>query len=129
MRQPAGVPLRSASITAEMHNPITGQRKGKPTKLRLSAAILLMGFARVATAQISLSSAVDIAVRSHPKVRSAEAEVERAQAALKETHDIFIPSVTAGAGLGQAYGYSTNPPTLFSFSAGSLVYSSAQFSY
>ena len=80
-------------------------------------------------AQMSLTSAVDIAVRSHPRVRSAEADVQRARAALQQTHDVFVPSVTAGAGLGQAYGYSTNPPTLFSVSTGSLVYSSAQGSY
>ena len=78
---------------------------------------------------MSLTSAVDIAVRSHPRVRSAEADVERAKAALKQTTDVFIPSLTAGAGLGQAYGYSTNPPTLFSVSTGSLVYSSSQTSY
>jgi outer membrane protein TolC len=80
-------------------------------------------------AQMSLTSAVDIAVRSHPRVRSAEADVQRARAALQQTHDVFVPSLTAGAGLGQAYGYSTNPPTLFSVSTGSLVYSSAQGSY
>ncbi|HKO18795.1 MAG TPA: TolC family protein [Acidobacteriaceae bacterium] len=93
--------------------------------IALAAVALAIG----APAQMSLTSAVDIAVRSHPKVRSAEADVARAQAALKETHDVFVPSLTAGAGLGQAYGYSTNPPTLFSVSTGSLVYNSAQMSY
>jgi outer membrane protein TolC len=42
---------------------------------------------------------------------------------------VYIPAITAGAGLGQAYGYSTNPPTLFSISAGSLVYNPSQMSY
>jgi outer membrane protein TolC len=94
-------------------------------------AIAAAGFAIASgsPAQMSLTSAVDIAVRSHPRVRSAEADVERARAALKQTHDVFVPSVTAGAGLGQAYGYSTNPPTLFSVSTGSLVYNAAQMSY
>lgn len=92
-------------------------------------AIAAIAVAINASAQMSLTSAVDIAVRSHPRVRSAEADVQRAQAALKQTTDVFVPSVTAGAGLGQAYGYSTNPPTLFSISTGSLVYNSAQMSY
>jgi outer membrane protein TolC len=93
------------------------------------ATLLPLAIAPGADAQISLSGAVDLALRTHPRVRSAEADVERARAALRETHDAFIPSITAGAGLGQAYGYSTNPPTLFSISAGSLVYNPAQRSY
>jgi len=93
------------------------------------ATLLPLAIAPGAGAQISLSGAVDLALRTHPRVRSAEADVERARAALRETHDAFIPSITAGAGLGQAYGYSTNPPTLFSISAGSLVYNPAQRSY
>ena len=119
----------SASISSEMHLHTNG--KGALIQGRVGAVALsaVLAFTASAAAQISLTSAVDIAVRSHPRVRSAEADVERARAALKETHDIFIPSLTAGAGLGQAYGYSTNPPTLFSLSAGSLVYNAAQFSY
>jgi len=94
-----------------------------------AAALLPLAIAPGVQAQISLSGAVDLALRTHPRVRSAEADVERARAALRETRDVFIPSITAGAGLGQAYGYSTNPPTLFSISAGSLVYNPAQRSY
>jgi outer membrane protein TolC len=92
----------------------------------LSLTLLLSSSAR---AQISLSTAVDLALRGSPKVQSAQAEVFRARAALSETHDVYIPSVSAGAGLGQAYGYSPNPPTLFSMSATSLVYSASQVSY
>jgi outer membrane protein TolC len=125
----AGTPEISASIRSEMH--LRRSRKRKPGRFRsgVIAAAVALSFVSSAPAQMSMTSAVDVAVRSHPKVRSAEATVQRAEAALKETHDVFIPAVTAGAGLGQAYGYSTNPPTLFSFSAGSLVYSSSQSSY
>ena len=119
----------SASISGEMRFHRTCG--GTSVKARLGAvtAAAVLAFATTAAAQMSLTSAVDVAVRSHPRVRSAEADLERARAALKETRDVFVPSVTAGAGLGQAYGYSTNPPTLFSISAGSLVYNPAQFSY
>lgn len=92
-------------------------------------ALLVLAAATTAGAQMSLTGAVDLAVRSHPKVRSAEADLERARAALSETRDVYIPAVAAGAGIGQAYGYSTNPPTLFSISAGSLVYNPAQIAY
>jgi outer membrane protein TolC len=96
---------------------------------RALVAILLLLTAEAAGAQMSLSSAVDLAVRSHPKVLSAEADLERARTALKQARDVYIPAIAAGAGLGQAYGYSTNPPTLFSISAGSLVYNPSQMSY
>jgi outer membrane protein TolC len=59
----------------------------------------------------------------------AQADAAKAKAALAETRDVYIPSLNAGAGLGQAYGYSPNPPTLFTFNAGSLVYNASQFSY
>lgn len=123
----AGV-ARSASITSGMHLHGAAGDKFRRAGV-LAAAAAVFAAAASAPAQISLTSAVDLAVRSHPRVRSAEAEVQRAQAALKQTHDVFVPSVTAGAGLGQAYGYSTNPPTLFSVSTGSLVYNPAQSSY
>ncbi len=80
-------------------------------------------------AQISLSSAVDLALQNNPRVKLAQADTLKARAAYSETKDIYIPSLNAGAGLGQSYGYSNNPPTLFTFSAGSLVYSASQFNY
>lgn len=82
-----------------------------------------------ARAQISLTTAVDLALHSNPRVQGAQAEVARARAQLSEMHDVYIPSVTAGAGLGQAYGYLPSPPTLFTVNAGSMVYSASQASY
>jgi outer membrane protein TolC len=82
-----------------------------------------------ARAQISLTTAVDLALHSNPRVQSAQADLARARAQLSEMHDVYIPSVTAGAGLGQAYGYLPSPPTLFTVNAGSVVYSASQASY
>jgi outer membrane protein TolC len=82
-----------------------------------------------AGAQISLTTAVDLALNSNPRIKSAKADVDRARAQLSEAHDVYVPSLTVGAGLGQSYGYSPQPPTLFTFTGGSLVYSSSQFSY
>ena len=82
-----------------------------------------------AHAQISLTSAADLAVRNSAKVKTAQAEVDKARAAVEEAKDAFIPSVNAGAALGQSYGYSTNPPTLFTITSQSLVFNSSQFDY
>ncbi len=100
---------------------------GRGLRVFAAAALLLCG--ATAGAQITLPTAVDLALRSNPRVKSAEADVERARAVLSESKDIYIPSVTAGAGLGQAYGYSNYPPTLFTVSSTSLIYSAAQFNY
>jgi outer membrane protein TolC len=62
-------------------------------------------------------------------VQGAADDVKKANAQLREAYDAYIPSVTAGAGLGQAYGYLPSPPTLFDVTAGSLAFSISQFSY
>ena len=92
--------------------------------LALSAAC-----APSARAQISLTTAVDLAIRHNPRVRSAEADVLKANAQVSEALDAYIPSVSAGAGLGQAYGYSPNPPTLATVTGGSVIYNASQRFY
>jgi outer membrane protein TolC len=101
--------------------------------LRLvGVALVLSGLLSVvpsARAQISLSTAVDLALRSSPRVQGSESDVAKARAQLSESRDVYVPAVTAGAGIGQAYGYSPNPPTLATVTGTALVYNSAQFSY
>jgi outer membrane protein TolC len=97
--------------------------------LRLSGGLLAFCFSTAAHAQISLASAVDLAIRNSPRIKSSEADVDRARASLAQAKDVYIPSVNAGASLGQAYGYSNYPPTLFTITAQSLVYNSSQSSY
>lgn len=95
----------------------------------LLALAVSSAFAFSASAQLSLTSAVDLAVRNNPRVLSAQDDVKRAAAQIDEVHDAYIPSINAGAGIGEAYGYLPNPPTLFTVTAGSLAFSISQFSY
>ena len=95
----------------------------------LTFALLTFACASPLTAQLSLASTVDLALRNSPRVKSSEADVERARAALRESIDAYIPSVNAGANLGQGYGYSPYPPTLFSIDGHSLIYNASQLSY
>jgi outer membrane protein TolC len=102
--------------------------------LSIRACFLLLSFAAAlsaapARAQISLTTAVDLAVRNSPKVKMAQADVDKALAAWEDSKDVFIPSVNGGAGLGDAFGYSSNPPTLFTITSQSLVFNSAQHDY
>ena len=92
------------------------------------AALVLVG-STSASAQLSLSSTVDLALRSNPRVLGARDEVRRARAQLAETHDVYVPSASVGSNVGQAYGYLPYPPTLFTGNAGSLVFSASQHYY
>ena len=80
-------------------------------------------------AQTTLATAVTLALGSNPKVKSAEDDVAKAQAALAEARAVYIPAISVGSGLGDSFGYSPYPPTLFTFTAQSLVYSSSQPDY
>jgi outer membrane protein TolC len=90
---------------------------------------LCPGWSLSANAQISLNTAVDLALRSNPRVRSAEDDVRKANAQLSQAYNAYVPAITAGGGIGQAYGYSPSPPTLATVSGGSLVFSASQSDY
>jgi outer membrane protein TolC len=95
-------------------------------------AFTLLAFSAIAVsapAQLSLTTAVDLALRSNPRVKGAQDDVRKATDQLAETRNVYIPSLSAGAGIGQAYGYSEYPPTLFTMTSGSLIYNAAQSSY
>ena len=115
--------------------PPTRQTPGRsPTGClrHLSCALTLcisLTLALSADAQLSLSTAVDLALRGNPRVQGAEADVAKARAQLSEAHDAYVPSVNVSANLGQSYGYSPYPPTLFTDTASSLVYNASQFYY
>ena len=95
----------------------------------MAAVCILASAGSAAVGQVSLTTAVDMALGHSPKVRLAQADVAKAQAALAESRDVYVPAVTAGAGLGNSYGYSPNPPTLFAFNAQSMIYGASQRSY
>lgn len=80
-------------------------------------------------AQLSLTSVTDLALHNSPRVKVAEADVQHARAALEEAKDAYVPSITAGAAIGQGYGYSPSPPTLFTVTSQSLVYNASQSHY
>lgn len=88
--------------------------------------LLLTACAASASAQISLSSAVDLALKNDPKVKMSEAAVAKAKAALDETHDVYVPTLSANAGYGQGFGVPTALPTVFTLSSQSLVFNFSQ---
>ena len=82
-----------------------------------------------APAQISFTTAVDLALRSNPKVLTAQADVDRARAQLSESRDVYIPSIMGGSGLGYSYGFPLGQPTVFSLTSQSLLFNYSQHDF
>lgn len=93
------------------------------------AAITLAIAGTSAHAQMSLSTTVDLALRNSPRVRMAQAEFDKAKAALQETRDAYVPSISTNAGYGGSSGVPLSLPVVFSISAQSLVYTAGQQDY
>lgn len=95
---------------------------------RLAALACLL--ASPALAQISLTTAIDLALRDNPRVQSAAADVLRAKGAVEELRDAYIPSLTVGGtGYGRGYGYPAGTPTLINVQSQSLVFNYSQHDY
>ncbi|MFP5233503.1 MAG: TolC family protein [Acidobacteriota bacterium] len=88
--------------------------------------VMLAAYAAGASAQISLASAVDLALKNDPQVQMREAAVQKAEAELKATRDVYIPSVGASLGYGEGVGVPTALPTVVSLTTQSLVFNFSQ---
>ncbi len=98
-------------------------------KKMLAGMTIWIVLGAAACAQVSLSSAVDLALRDSSKVRMAEAEQIRARGVLTETHAAYIPNLYVGAGLGYSMGFPLGTPNLFNANSQSLVFSFSQPDY
>jgi outer membrane protein TolC len=85
--------------------------------------------ATTAVAQISFTTAVDLALKNSPKVLMAQADVDKAKAGLAEARDIYIPNLSAGSGLGYSYGFPVGQPSIFNFNSQSLLFNYSQRDY
>ncbi len=99
--------------------------------LRLCVAFSAFASATApAYAQISFSTAVGLALKSSPKVLTAQADVDKALAALQQLRDAYIPNIVGGSGVGPpSYGYPLGQPSIFNITSQSLVFSYSQRDY
>lgn len=83
------------------------------------------------SAQVSLATVVDLAQRNSSAVKLAEADQRKAAAALSETKDVFIPSLTFGSGLPAfpSVGFTGGVPSILNATVQSLVFSLPQKHY
>lgn len=96
----------------------------------------LVGLALAATpallpAQVSLATLVDMASKNSSQVKLAQADLNKARAALAQTHDAFIPTIAFGSGLPAfpTVGFTGNLPTIWDANVQSLVFSLPQIKY
>jgi outer membrane protein TolC len=97
-----------------------------------ASLLLVFGFASLPTllpAQVSLATVVDLAQRNSSAVKLAQADVQKANAALDQTHDAYIPNFSLGSNVGYSHGFPTGQPSVGSASMQSLVFSYSQLKY
>ena len=84
-----------------------------------------------ALAQVALATVVDLAQRNSSSVRLAEADLQKAQAALSQAKDVFIPVMMLGSGLPAvpSVGFTGGVPSILNATAQSLVFSYPQIQY
>lgn len=99
------------------------------TALVIAGSLLALALPLAASAQISLSTAVALAEKNSPSVRSAAAGVLQARAGLAEARDVYLPNVSMGASPGYAYGFPLGEPSLFTATSNSLAFSFSQRDY
>jgi outer membrane protein TolC len=82
-----------------------------------------------ASGQISLSSAVGLALQNSTQVRIAVTDVQRATAALAEAREAYAPNLQLGSSVGYTYGFPVGQPSVFNVDSQSLLYSFSQPDY
>jgi outer membrane protein TolC len=92
-----------------------------------AAAFLLVPLG--AAAQISLSTAVDLAEKNSPTVHAAQATAQRAMGGVSEARDAYLPNFVFGANPGYVYGYPLGYPSLFEATSQSILFSFSQPDY
>jgi outer membrane protein TolC len=109
-----------------LHRPLRSPLVLSQRNLLLLACL---GLAPAAYAQVSFNSAVSLALSTSPRVRMAQADLDRAHASLSEAHDAYIPSIAGSLDLGKSVGPPLGEPSLFTIKANSLVYNYSQKDY
>lgn len=99
--------------------------------LGVACGMLFAAAAPYAFAQVSLATVVDLAQRNSTGVRIAQADVNKANAALSESKDVTIPSLQFGTGLPvfPEVGFTGSPPSIWNATVESLVFSIPQKHY
>ena len=107
------------------------QVREKSRRLLLPALVglALAAASAPAAAQVSLTSVVELAQENSSAVKLANTDLQKAQAALGQTEDAYIPNFVIGSQIGYSHGFPTGQPSVGSASMQSLVLSFSQRQY
>jgi len=97
----------------------------------LFAAVILAAASAAAAAQVPLATVVQLAQRNSSAVHLAQADVNKAAAALSESRDAVIPSLslTTGVPTFPQVGFTGTPPSIWTATVQSLVFGVPQKHY
>ena len=93
------------------------------------AALALACAAVLTQAQVSLTTVVEMAQQNSTAVKLANADLQKAQAALGQTEDAYIPNFVIGSQVGYSHGFPTGQPSVGNATMQSLVLSFSQRQY
>ena len=89
----------------------------------------LAAFAVPLAAQVSLTTVVELAQQNSSAVKLAAADALKAQGALAQTQDAYIPNLVVGSTAGYSHGFPTGQPSVGNATMQSLVFSYSQRQY
>jgi len=95
----------------------------------LVVGLAIVGLPAFLPAQVSLATIVDLAAKNSGTVKLAQADVEKATAALMQAQDVYIPNLSIGSTIGYSVGFPTGQPSIANASTQSLVLSFPQRQY
>ena len=82
---------------------------------------------------LEFRTAIELAVRNSATTSVAQADQERARAAIAQATNLYVPSMTVGAALGYSHGFPLSlegaAPSLFNVNLGGLLFNPAQKDY
>jgi outer membrane protein TolC len=98
---------------------------------RAAALFALAAVAATAQGQVSLRTVVELAQNNSSNVKLAQADLLKADAALLQSRDAFIPSLSFGSGLPAfpEVGFTGSLPTIWDANVQSMVFSLPQIRY
>jgi outer membrane protein TolC len=92
-------------------------------------SVAMLAAPQIVSAQVSLATVVDLAQRNSTTVKLAQADLNKAQSALSQTQDAYIPNFVIASNVGYSHGFPTGQPSVGSATMQSLVFSYAQKQY
>ncbi len=109
---------------------LSGLRQCK-NLMRFAAVLAFAATPALLQAQISLATLVDLAGKNSGTVKLAQADLEKAHAALAQSRDAYIPTISFGSGLPafRSVGFTGSLPTIWESNIQSLVFSLPQIKY